>query len=148
MGLGLAFVLEKDIPGVEPERFKGRILASERHAIDAIAHELDLRGLGEFVASGVVNTLDLGEFVAFSHAQAEALADDMKFDAPTTGSQSGHWFPPAEARKVVIAVRDYLQDNHDEVMDPEAVLDELDSLSKLLEIAETHRVGFRLSVDY
>jgi hypothetical protein len=134
MGLGLAFVLERDIPGVEPERFQGKILASERHALDSIAHDLDLRGLGEFVA--------------FSHAQAEALADDMKFDTPTTGSQSGRWFPPAEARKVVTAVRDYLKNNLDEVMEPEAVLNELDSLSELLEIAETHRVGFRLSVDY
>jgi hypothetical protein len=134
MGLGLVFVLEKDIPGVEPERFQGKILASERHTLDSIAHDLDLRGLGEFVA--------------FSHAQAEALAEDMKFDAPTAGSQSGRWFSPAEARKVVLAVRDHLTDNLDEVMDPDAVLEELDSLSKLLEIAEAHHVGFRLSVDY
>lgn len=134
MGLGFVFVLESDVEGVDPESMDGRALASERHALDAVAHEMDLPGIGEFVA--------------FSHAEAETLAEDMKFDAPTTGGSTGRWFDCAKCLEVVRAIEGYLADEPDEVSDPEAVLHGLAQLRSLLESAEAAGTRFRLSIEY
>jgi DNA-binding FrmR family transcriptional regulator len=134
MGLGYVLVLEREIPGLDPRELDGRQLAAVRHALDAIAHEYDLPGLGEFVA--------------FSHGEAEALAEDMKFDAPTVGSQSGRFFAPSRAIEVVRAIRSHLGDEPDDVAECEAVLAQLEVLESMLNRAEEAGVRFRLSVDY
>lgn len=132
MGLGYVIVLERELDGIEPRDVDGRTLAKHRHALDAIAHEMDLPGLGEFVA--------------FSQAEAEALADDMKFDAPTAGG--GRWFVSAKGLEVVRSIRSYLQENPDEVEDAESVLKELHAMQNVLEAAHAADTRFRLSIDY
>jgi hypothetical protein len=140
LSLGFIIVLQKEISGVEPRSFDGRMLARKRHTLDSIAHEQDLRGLGEFVA--------------FSHVEAEALAEDMKFDAPTVGGQTGRWFRPADGLEVVRGIRDYLSSSPDDI-DELHELDEvmeiiaaLGSMEAILEAAEERGVKFRLSLDY
>ncbi len=132
LGLGYVIVLERELDGIEPRDVDGRTLAKHRHALDAIAHEMDLPGLGEFVA--------------FSEAEAEALADDMKFDAPTAGG--GRWFVSAKGLEVVRSIRTYLQENPDEVEDAESVLKELHAMQNVLEAAHAADTRFRLSIDY
>ena len=134
MSLGFVIVLDKDVAGVDPRDIDGRALAAERHTLDAIAHEVDLPGLCEFVA--------------FSHAEAEALAEDMKFDAPTTGSASGRWFACASAIPVVRAILGSLRDEPEEVYEPQAVVDALKGLQAVLEAADAAGARFRLSLDY
>ena len=132
MGLGFVVVLEKDIEGVDPRDIDGRVLARHRHTLDALAHEEDLPGLGEFVA--------------FSAEEAETLAADMKFDAPPVGT--GRWFDSAKGLEVVHAIRDSLRENPDEIKDTEAILDGLDRLSQVLDKARAADTRFRLSIDY
>ena len=132
MGLGYVIVLERELDGIEPRDVDGRTLAKHRHALDAIAHEMDLPGLGEFVA--------------FSQEEAEALADDMKFDAPTAGG--GRWFVSAKGLEVVRSIRSYLQENPDEIDDAESVLKELHAMQNVLEAAHAADTRFRLSIDY
>lgn len=132
MGLGFAIVLEREIDGIDPRDVDGRTLANHRHALDAIAHEMDLPGLGEFVA--------------FSEAEAETLAEDMKFDNVVVGS--GRWFAAANGLEVVRAIRAYLEENPEEVDDVEAIREGLDDMRKVLEAAESAGCRFRLSVDY
>jgi hypothetical protein len=127
-------VLEREIAGVEPRDFDGRTLAARRHVIDSIAHEEDLRGLGEFVA--------------FSRAEAEALAEDMKFDAPTVGSASGRWFEPSIALEVIRAVKTHVTADPDEIEDAATVVADLETLETILKAADDHGVRFRLSLDY
>lgn len=134
MGLGVVITLERELPGIDTRSISGRAIAAKRHDIDSIAHELDLRGLGEFVS--------------FSQVEAEALADDMKFDAPVAGRGRGRWFSSAEALEVMRAVMSYLRENPDEIDDHEPVLVELDAMAKVLEVAASENVGFRFSVDY
>ena len=135
MGLGYVIVLETDVDGIEPRNVDGKTLAKHRHAIDSVAHEMDLPGLGEFVA--------------FSQAEAEALADDMKFDSPTVGG--GRWFVPAKGLEVVQSIRSYLQENPDEMDgndDLESILEGLAAVQRVLEAAHTAETRFRLSIDY
>lgn len=132
MGLGYVIVLERDVDGVEPRDVDGRTLAKYRHALDAVAHEMDLPGLGEFVA--------------FSQSEAEALADDMKFDAPTVGG--GRWFVSANGLEVVRSIRSYLRENPDEIDDVESVLEGLHEMQSVLEAADAADTRFRLSIDY
>jgi len=132
LGLGYVIVLERELDGIEPRDVDGRTLAKHRHALDAVAHEMDLPGLGEFVA--------------FSQEEAEALADDMKFDAPTAGS--GRWFVSANGLEVVRSIRSYLQENPDEIDDVESVLKELHAMQNVLEAAQAADTRFRLSIDY
>jgi hypothetical protein len=127
-------VLERDLPGCEPRGFDGARLARVRHALDAIAHEQDLRGLGEFVA--------------FSEKEAETLAEDMRFDAPTVGGQTGRWFRAADGLEVVRAIREFLLANPDEIDDAEAIAFELHALETMLATAVGENVRFRLSLDY
>jgi hypothetical protein len=127
-------VLERDLPGCDPRGFDGRRLARLRHALDAIAHEEDLRGLGEFVA--------------FSEKEAETLAEDMKFDAPTVGSQSGRWFRASEGLAVVRAIRLHVLDHPDEIEETAELAEALGSLEAMLAVAEREGVRFRLSLDY
>ena len=132
MGLGYVIVLERELGGIEPRDVDGRTLAKHRHALDAVAHEMDLPGLGEFVA--------------FSQEEAEALASDMKFDAPTAGSS--RWFVSANGLEVVRSIRSYLQENPDEIDDVESVLKELHAMQNVLEAAQAADTRFRLSIDY
>ena len=138
MGLGYVIVLEREVDGVEPRDVDGRTLARYRHALDAVAHEMDLPGLGEFVA--------------FSQVEAEALADDMKFDAPPVGG--GRWFVSANGLEVVRSIRSYLQENLDEpdeiieMDDLESVLQGLQEMQSVLEAAHAAGARFRLSIDY
>lgn len=132
--VGYAIAFEREIEGLDPRTFDGRKLALERHSVDAIAHEYDLPGLGEFVA--------------FSHDEAEALAADMKFDAPTVGSETGRWFPPANGLVVVRQILVHLDDNPDDVRDTAAVRNGLTSLENMLSRAVENATRFRLSVDY
>lgn len=134
MSLGFIIVLQKEIAGVETRSFDGRKLAAKRHSLDSIAHEQDLRGLGEFVA--------------FSHVEAEALAADMKFDAPTVGGQTGRWFRPADGLEVVRGIRDFLSASPDEIDDGMEIVAALGSMEAILEAAEERGVKFRLSLDY
>ena len=135
MGLGYLIVLERDVDGIEPRDVDGRTLAKHRHAIDAVAHEMDLPGLGEFVA--------------FSQVEAEALADDMKFDSPTAGG--GRWFVPANGLEVVRSIRSYLEENPDEMEgndDVKSIREGLAAMERVLEAAHAADTRFRLSVDY
>ena len=135
MGLGYVIVLERELAGVEPRDVDGRTLAKHRHTIDSFAHEMDLPGLGEFVA--------------FSQVEAEALAEDMKFDTPPVGS--GRWFEAAKGVEVVRSLRSYLRDNPDETEeldDLDSIVDGLDAMERVLEAARTAEIRFRLSIDY
>ena len=132
MGLGYVIVFEREVEGCEPRDVDGRTLAKHRHTLDAVAHEMDLPGLGEFVA--------------FSQAEADALAEDMKFDSPPTGS--GRWFEPAKGLEVVRSIRSYLQENSDEIDDPDSVLKGLQQMQSVLEAAHAANTRFRLSIDY
>ncbi len=134
MALTFILVLERELPGCEPRGFDGARLARVRHALDAIAHEQDLRGLGEFVA--------------FSQKEAETLAEDMRFDAPTVGGQTGRWFRAADGLEVVRAIREFLLTHPDEVDDGEALAIELSALETMLAVAQREDVRFRLSLDY
>ena len=132
MGLGYVIVFEREVEGCEPRDVDGRTLAKHRHTLDAVAHEMDLPGLGEFVA--------------FSQAEADALAEDMKFDSPPTGS--GRWFEPAKGLEVVRSIRSYLQENSDEIDDLDSVLKGLQQMQSVLEAAHAANTRFRLSIDY
>jgi len=135
LGLGYVIVLERQVDGCEPRDVDGRTLAKHRHTLDAVAHELDLPGLGEFVA--------------FSQAEADALAEDMKFDTPPTGG--GRWFVSANGLEVVRSIRSYLQENPEEtdaLDDMELILKGLDAMQRVLEAAHTAHTRFRLSIDY
>ncbi len=134
MALTFILVLERDLPGCEPRGFDGTRLARVRHALDAIAHEQDLRGLGEFVA--------------FSQKEAETLAEDMRFDAPTVGGETGRWFRAADGLEVVSAIREFLLTHPDEVDDADAIAAELFALEAMLSTAQGENVRFRLSLDY
>ena len=134
MALTFILVLERDLPGCEPRGFDGTRLARVRHALDAIAHEQDLRGLGEFVA--------------FSQKEAETLAEDMRFDAPTVGGETGRWFRAADGLEVVSAIREFLLTHPDEVDDSDAIAAELFALEAMLSTAQGENVRFRLSLDY
>ncbi len=134
MALAFILVLERDVPGCEPRGFDGRRLASVRHALDAIAHEQDLRGLGEFVA--------------FSQKEAETLAEDMKFDAPTVGGQTGRWFRAKDGLEVVRAIRAFLLEHPDELDEVEELTAALESMETMLAAADGAGVRFRLSLDY
>jgi len=132
LGLGYVIVLEREVDGCEPRDVDGRTLAKHRHTLDAVAHEMDLPGLGEFVA--------------FSQAEADALAEDMKFDAPTAGG--GRWFVSANGLEVVRSIRSYLQENRDEIDDSDSVLKGLQEMQSILEAAHAANTRFRLSIDY
>lgn len=132
MGLGYVVVLEREVEGIEPRKIDGRTLAKHRHSIDAVAHEMDLPGLGEFVA--------------FSQVEADALAEDMKFDTPTVGG--GRWFLSANGIEVVRSIRIYLDENPDEIEERESVLEGLQQMQIVLEAAHEANVKFRLSIDY
>lgn len=132
MGLGYVVVLEKDITGIDPRTFDGRRLAAQRHTLDSIAHEEDLPGLGEFVA--------------FSESEAETLAEDMKFDMPTAGTS--RWFSCATALEVLRAIRTTIEEDPDEVREPEGILEDLGAMERILEAAEAASSRFRLSIDY
>lgn len=134
MALTFLLVLERDLPGCEPRAFDGRCLAKARHALDSIAHEEDLRGLGEFVA--------------FSEKEAETLAEDMKFDAPTVGGQTGRWFRAADGLEVVRAIRGFLVDHPDELDEAKEITEALGALETMLDAARKENVRFRLSLDY
>lgn len=86
--------------------------------------------------------------MAFSQAEAEALAEDMKFDAPTVGRESGRWFEASSALEVLRAIQSHLVDEPGEVKDADRVLADLQILVTILKAAEEHRVRFRLSLDY
>ena len=132
MALGFVVVLERELADIDPRGFDGGVLAKHRHTLDAMAHEEDLPGLGEFVA--------------FSAEEAETLAADMKFDVPP--ASSGRWFECSKALQVVDAVRSHLADNPDELEDVTAVLDGLDGLRSILDRAGAAGTRFRLSLDY
>jgi hypothetical protein len=134
VALTFILILEREIEGWDPRGFDGRSLARARHALDSIAHEQDLRGLGEFVA--------------FSRKEAETLAEDMKFDAPTVGSSTGRWFRAADGLEVVRAVRKHLLENPDEVEAAAELSRALGGLEAMLDLAEREGVRFRLSLDY
>jgi hypothetical protein len=134
LSLGFVIVLERDIDGVEPRNLDGRTLASKRHTLDSLAHEHDLPGLGEFVA--------------FSQQEAEALAEDMRFDAPTVGHQSGRWFPSADGLEVVRAILTSLNEDAEDVEDAGAIVTQLEFMETVLAAAEGQGVRFRLSLDY
>jgi hypothetical protein len=134
VALTFILVLERELPGCDPRGFDGRSLAKARHALDAIAHEEDLRGLGEFVA--------------FSEKEAETLAEDMKFDAPTVGGQTGRWFRAADGLEVVRAIRGFLDENTGELPEADGIRAALAALEKMLVAAAGEGVRFRLSLDY
>jgi hypothetical protein len=134
VALTFILVLERELPGCDPRGFDGRRLAKSRHSLDAIAHEQDLRGLGEFVA--------------FSEKEAEALAEDMKFDAPTMGSQTGRWFRADDGLEVVRGIRGYLLEHPEELDDVEEIGEALGALEAMLAAAGGAGVRFRLSLDY
>jgi hypothetical protein len=134
VALTFILVLERDLPGCEPRGFDGRCLAKSRHALDSIAHEQDLRGLGEFVA--------------FSQKEAETLAEDMKFDAPTVGGQTGRWFGAADGLEVVRAIRGFLVEHPDELDEAKEIIEALGALETMLDAARKENVRFRLSLDY
>jgi len=134
LALGYVIVLEREIEGLDPREVDGRTLASHRHVIDAVAHEMDLPGLGEFVA--------------FSREEAETLAEDMNFDAPTVGSDTGRWFSSTSALELVQAIRGYLEESPDEVDDSAAIVRGLAAMQSVLERAAAADVRFRLSLDY
>ena len=128
--------MEREIEGLDPREVDGRTLAAHRHSLDAMAHEEDLPGLGEFVA--------------FSREEAETLAEDMKFDAPTVGASTGRWFAPASALEVVRAIRTHIETSSEDdgLQDADAILAGLEAMQKVLERAAALGVRFRLSVDY
>lgn len=134
MALGYVIVLERELEGIDPREIDGRTLASKRYALDAVAHEMDLPGLGEFVA--------------FSRTEAETLAEDMKFDAPAGGSPTGRWFSCANGLEVVRAIREYLEENPEELDETSTVLEGLAAMQSVLEAADAAGVRFRLSIDY
>ncbi len=134
MGLGYVVVLERELDGIDPRLVDGRALAAERHTLDAAAHEMDLPGLGEFVA--------------FSHDEAETLAADMKFDAPTVGDPTGRWFSCANGLEVVGVIQDFIEENPDEVREAAAIREGLRAMREVLKAAEAAGVRFRLSVEY
>jgi hypothetical protein len=134
VALAFVLVLERELPGCDPRGFDGTRLARVRHALDAIAHEQDLRGLGEFVA--------------FSEKEAETLAEDMKFDAPAASGQTGRWFRAKDGLEVVRAIREFLIATPDEIDDAEDIVLALGALQTMLDTANAENVRFRLSLDY
>ena len=134
MSLGFIVVLDHEVTGLDPTQIDGRILAAHRHSLDAAAHEFDLPGLGEFVA--------------FSQAEAETLAEDMKFDAPNQVSQTGRWFSCTNGLEVVRAIKSYLEDTPDAIDQVEPVIKGLNELEHVLQTADNAGAKFRLSIDY
>lgn len=134
MGFGLVITLQREIDGVDPDRFEGRAVAAARHDLESIAQDLDLPGLGEFVS--------------FGRAEAEALAEDMKFDTPTAGRGTERWFVSRRGLEVVRALGRHVRENPDDVEEPDRILEELDAIESILAAAEREGVGFRLSIDY
>lgn len=135
MGLGFVIVLERELDGVDPRVVDGKTLADHRHTLEAVAHEMDLPGLGEFVA--------------FSETEAQALAEDMRFDNPTIGG--GRWFACSKGLEVVRAIHAYLGADPEEIDDPAditSIRDSLDAMRIILEAASDADTRFRLSIDY
>ena len=134
MGLGMFIVLESELPGVEPDKIDGRAIAVSRHMLDAIAHEEDQRGLGEFVS--------------FSEVEAEALSEDMRFDMPVGVGRLERWYTSAEGLLVVRAIRQHIIDATEEIRDASRILSALTEMETVLEAADAADVRFRLNVEY
>lgn len=119
--------------GVDPASFTGRALGKARWDLEAILHDLDLPGIGEFVS--------------FSSEEVETLAVDMQYAMPRA-DHAERWSPSEAGVTAVCALSHHIKENPGAVKDETAVLAELEAMRCIIEAAARAHVRFRLTIDY
>ncbi len=134
MGVGISVALDREVEGVEPDRFAG-------HALNRARWELSEAAEGAGLPP-------LEEFVSLSPEESEILAADLNFDADVDAATPAGWFPAREGLRLVRVLLEQVTKAPDAFPDPEALQAELAQLEALLDAAAPAGARFRLSVAY
>ena len=128
--------LEQDLDEIDIMP-SGKALAKMMDRIDEITDEIGVTRMSDFVAGG--------ENEDFSE-----IAEQHGWDLGGFGSRAGaeEWFEAADGLDTVRAVAGYIESDPDSIKRARALIDELKEFEKVLELAQTHHVRFRLEADY
>ena len=115
----------------------GKTIAKMIDRIDEITDEIGVTRLGDFVAGG--DNDDLSE-----------IAEQEGWDLGGFGASSGgaSWFDANDGLDSVRALVGYIESDPTTIKRSKSLLEELREFEKVLEIAQTHNVRFRLEADY
>lgn len=114
----------------------GKAVAKMMDRLDDITDEIGVTRLSDFVAG---DSEDLSEI-------AEQEGWDLGgFGASSSGAE---WSDPGDGLDTVRALVGYIESDPDSIKRAKALLEELREFEKVLEIAQTHNVRFRLEADY
>ncbi len=114
----------------------GKALAKMMDRLDEITDEIGVTRLADFIAN---DGEDMSELV-------EQEGWDLGGFAATAGG--AHWFDAGDGLDTVRALAGYIESDPDSIKRAKALLEELKEFEKVLEIAQTHNVRFRLEADY
>lgn len=114
----------------------GKAMAKMMDRLDEITDEIGVTRLADFIAN---DGEDMSELV-------EQEGWDLGGFAATAGG--AHWFDAGDGLDTVRALAGYIESDPDSIKRAKALLEELKEFEKVLEIAQTHNVRFRLEADY
>lgn len=138
MSVAIYPVLEREIPGLQPElTVSGKALSWRIEALDALAQELGLPALLSFFSTNEAEVRDM-----MGLAEEESLTFEV----------AEEWFNPSEALITVRGLRDYIRQNPETIPNEsgnsaEAVMGDLNDIETVLTAAEQHRVRFHFAMD-
>ena len=165
MGAAFFVTLERPMDEIDPLATSGKALAQYSDELDALATELGVTPLSQFVsmsAEEVEQMLDLGgigpdELKGLPEDLQETLAEGMdeinsalgalKTQITEHGAPPEEWFEPLEGLQTVQRLLAILQIKQDRIAKPEDVVRDLKELEVILKAAEKDGVRFHLSVD-
>lgn len=127
--------LEQDIDDIDIMP-SAKALARAMERVDEITDEIGVTRLSDFIAD---EGEDISEIV-------EQEGWDLGGFSSSTGGE--HWFDAADGLETVRAIAGYVESDPESVKRPKALLEELKEFEKVLEIALSHHVRFRLEADY
>ena len=114
----------------------GKAMAKMMDRLDEITDEIGVTRLADFIAN---DGEDMSELV-------EQEGWDLGGFAATAGG--AHWFDAADGLDTVRALAGYIESDPSSIKRAKALLEELKEFEKVLEIAQTNNVRFRLEADY
>ena len=133
MGVTCFVVLERKIDGLET-MMDGKCLARAAEALDAIAPQLGVRPVSEFISA---DPKQVAEFL-----KGEGV------DVDDTELPTMQQFPAEEGLVTVRALMAHVQSQPQNLMQADGVVQELRECERILSAAAQHGVGWHFKIDF
>ena len=130
--MGVAYFIELDNEEFDIDYSAGKSIATAMDDLNAIAQELGLKSLEEFMGQSMD---DIGDM----------LGEEIEMEDGSDGSAS--WFEPKEGIAILEALVEALRSNPKRIKSSTSIVEDLENFATVLRVAQTRGAKWHLAID-